>query len=71
MGGGHKSIDDARLTTIAARHGAAVNQIALAWLLALSPVMVTIPGTGSIAHLEQNTAAGDIVLTAEDLAELS
>ncbi len=71
LGGGMANIDDGRLARIAGRHGATSNQIALAWLLALSPVMIAIPGTGSIAHLEENMAAGDIVLTEQDLAELS
>jgi pyridoxine 4-dehydrogenase len=56
---------------VASRHGATVNQIALAWLLALSPVMIAIPGTGSVAHLEENVAAGGVVLTEEDLIELA
>ena len=71
LGGGIMTIADGRLARIAGRHGATSNQIALAWLLALSPVMIAIPGTGSIAHLEENMAAGDIVLTEEDLAELA
>jgi len=70
LGGGMTAIDDGRLARIAKRHGATVHQIALAWLLASSPVMIAIPGTGSIAHLEENTAAGRIVLTQEDLSEL-
>lgn len=71
LGGGMTTIDDGRLARIANRHGATPNQIALAWLLALSPVMIAIPGTGSIAHLEENTAAGDLVLTQEELAEMA
>jgi len=43
---------------------------ALAWLLAHSPVMLPIPGTSSIEHLEENIAAADIKLDDEDLAEL-
>ena len=70
LGGGTTKIDDAKLTRVAARHSASTNQIALAWLLALSPRMIAIPGTGSIAHLEENIAAGDIVLTEEDLGDL-
>jgi pyridoxine 4-dehydrogenase len=58
------------LKTIAKRHNATVHQIALAWLLARSPIMLPIPGTSSIQHLEENIAAEDIVLTAEDIAEL-
>ncbi|WP_407924470.1 hypothetical protein [Actinomadura physcomitrii] len=42
----------------------------LAGLLALSPVMLAIPGTGSPAHLEENMAAAELALTAADLAEL-
>ncbi|WP_065755821.1 aldo/keto reductase [Bradyrhizobium paxllaeri] len=71
LGGGMTIIDDGRLARIASQHGATSNQIALAWLLALSPAMIAIPGTGSMAHLEENTAAGDIVLTEEDLADLA
>jgi len=48
-----------------------VPQIALARLLASSPVALAIPGTGSIRHLEENIAAGDITLTPDDLAELN
>jgi aryl-alcohol dehydrogenase-like predicted oxidoreductase len=58
------------LAKVAARHRATVSQIALAWLLALSPMTLAIPGTGSIAHLEENIAAGSITLTAADLADL-
>jgi aryl-alcohol dehydrogenase-like predicted oxidoreductase len=44
--------------------------VALAWLLARSPNILPIPGTGSPAHLEENVAAGDLTLTAEDRALL-
>jgi aryl-alcohol dehydrogenase-like predicted oxidoreductase len=71
LGGGRSDLNDRRLARIAARHGATVSQIALAWLLALSPVTLAIPGTGSLAHLEENIAAGSIVLTSEDLADLT
>jgi pyridoxine 4-dehydrogenase len=71
LGGGGTDIRDARLAKIAARHGATPPQIALAWLLALSPVTLAIPGTGSLAHLEENIAARSIALTDEDLAELA
>lgn len=69
--GSGRDISSDRLTKIAARHNATVQQIALAWLLALSPVALAIPGTGSIAHLEENMAAGLITLSKEDLAELA
>jgi pyridoxine 4-dehydrogenase len=50
----------------AKRHNATVVQLALAWLLHRSPVMVPIPGTSSLAHLEENVAAAMISLTAEE-----
>lgn len=71
IGSGHAGLNDARLAGVAARHGATISQIALAWLLALSPVTLAIPGTGSLAHLEENMAAGSIALTEEDVAGLA
>lgn len=50
----------------AKRHNVSVVQLAIAWLLHRSPVMLPIPGTSSIAHLEENMAAAKIELTAED-----
>ena len=50
----------------AKRHGATPGQMALAWLLQRSPVMLPIPGTSSLAHLEENMAARKIQLTAEE-----
>ena len=70
LGGGGTDINDPRVAKVAARHGATPPQIALAWLLAISPATLAIPGTGSLAHLEENMAAGSIALTDEDLAEL-
>jgi aryl-alcohol dehydrogenase-like predicted oxidoreductase len=70
LGGGRSDLNDPRLVRVAARHGATVSQIALAWLLALSPVTLAIPGTGSLVHLEENITAGSITLTPEDLADL-
>jgi pyridoxine 4-dehydrogenase len=55
---------------IATAHDATPGQVALAWLLARSPVMLPIPGTGSVEHLEQNVAAAELELTAEELARL-
>jgi aryl-alcohol dehydrogenase-like predicted oxidoreductase len=60
-----------KLRRVAARLGAAPAQVALAWLLARSPVMLPIPGTASIAHLEENTAAAALKLSAGDLTELN
>ncbi len=59
------------LARVAGRHSATSAQIAIAWLLARSPVMVPIPGTSSMAHLEENVAAAGLHPSFEDLAELS
>jgi aryl-alcohol dehydrogenase-like predicted oxidoreductase len=55
---------------IARAHGATAGQVALAWLLAKSPVMLPIPGTSSVEHLEENVAAADLTLSDEELATL-
>jgi aryl-alcohol dehydrogenase-like predicted oxidoreductase len=55
---------------LARRHDASPGQIALAWLLARSPVMLPIPGTGSVAHLGENAAAAELKLSDEELREL-
>ncbi|MCW5696216.1 MAG: aldo/keto reductase [Bauldia sp.] len=55
---------------IAKKLGATPSQIALAWVLKRSPVMLPIPGTGKVAHLVENTAAAAIVLSDEDFAAL-
>jgi aryl-alcohol dehydrogenase-like predicted oxidoreductase len=68
IGGDGTSLD--MLEGVAKKHNVTVRQIALAWLLAHSPVMLPIPGTSSIEHLEENIAAVDIKLDDEDLAEL-
>jgi aryl-alcohol dehydrogenase-like predicted oxidoreductase len=47
-------------------HAVSVVQVALAWLLERSPVMLPIPGTASLAHLEQNVAAAKLKLTPEE-----
>ena len=59
-----------RLEEIAARHGATIAQLALAWLLHHSPVTVPIPGTSSVEHLEENVAAAAIRLSDDDIAAL-
>jgi aryl-alcohol dehydrogenase-like predicted oxidoreductase len=71
LGGGMTDISDERLVGVAARHGATVSQIALAWLMALSPVTLAIPGTGSLAHLEENIGARSLTLSPEDVADLA
>jgi pyridoxine 4-dehydrogenase len=59
------------LEPIAARHGATVSQVALAWLLERSPAVMPIPGTTSIAHVRENLEAQDLELGAEDLRRIT
>jgi pyridoxine 4-dehydrogenase len=58
------------LDTLAKKHNASPSQLALAWLLRRSPVMLPIPGTSSVAHLEDNIDAAALTLTDEEFAEL-
>lgn len=58
------------LAAIAEKHGASPAQIALAWLLARSPVMLPIPGTSSVEHLEENWDARRIALSADEVAAI-
>ncbi|MGX6448585.1 aldo/keto reductase [Patulibacter sp. S7RM1-6] len=58
------------LDEIAREHGATPAQLALAWLLHRSPVMLPIPGTSKVAHLEQNLQAAEIELSADEVARL-
>ena len=59
------------LDKIAKAKGAAPSQVALAWVLQRSPVMLPIPGTGKVKHLEENTAAASIELSKEEFDTLS
>ncbi len=59
------------LDSAAKHHGATVAQLALAWLLKRSPVMLPIPGTSSVAHLEENVGAAEIELTDEEFTALT
>lgn len=61
---------DPAVAGVAARYGVTPSQVALAWLLHRSPRILLIPGTSSVAHLEENLAAGDVTLDAEDLEQL-
>src|SRR2546425_5159245 len=67
-GGGTRSLSKSatQLEAEAKRHNVSVVQLALAWLLQRSPVMLPIPGTSSLAHLEENMAAAKLQLTADD-----
>jgi pyridoxine 4-dehydrogenase len=64
------TLDSDVLLQVAARHGATIYQVALAWLLARSPAMLVIPGTSSVEHLEENVAAAEIRLSKKDMKEL-
>jgi len=59
-------LKDNALEAAARDYHASVVQLALAWLLHRSPAMLPIPGTSSVAHLEENMAAAKLKLTAED-----
>jgi pyridoxine 4-dehydrogenase len=65
-GGGSEALE-----ALARAHGVSVFEIGIAWLLAKSPMMLPIPGTSSVAHLEQDVAAAGIRLSAAELARLA
>ena len=68
--GAGRALRSAKVKRVAARLNATPAQVALAWLLARSPVMLPIPGTSSLAHLEENATAAALKLSAADLATL-
>ncbi len=68
--GAGRSLRSAKLKRVAARRGVSAAQVALAWLLARTPVMLPIPGTASLAHLEENVRAASLVLTEEERVAL-
>jgi pyridoxine 4-dehydrogenase len=71
FGGGPATLAaDPVVSRVAAKHGATPSQIALAWLLHRDERILLIPGTSSVAHLEENLAAGDVALDADDLTAL-
>lgn len=70
IGGGQSDMQQSVLQSVADKHGVTTHQVALAWLLAHSSVMLPIPGTSTIAHLEENVAATNIQFDPEDLDEL-
>lgn len=69
-GGPGRLADDPAIAEVAARRQATPSQIALAWLLHRSERILLIPGTSSIAHLEENMAAGEIELDEHDMTQL-
>jgi pyridoxine 4-dehydrogenase len=68
--GGNRGLKNNALEAAARDYHASVVQLALAWLLHRSPAMLPIPGTSSVAHLEENMAAAKLTLTAEDWERL-
>jgi pyridoxine 4-dehydrogenase len=71
LGSGPLAAAGSPLTRIAADHGSSASQLALAWLLKRSPMMLPIPGTSKVAHLEDNVAAGSIELSDEEFETLT
>jgi pyridoxine 4-dehydrogenase len=65
------ALDAPAVARIAARHGVPEAQVAIAWLLARSPAMLPIPGTGSLDHLEHNWAARGLALAPDEVAEIT
>ena len=70
-GGPRKLADDPAIARIAAQHEATPSQVALAWLLHRDEHILLIPGTSSVAHLEENLAAVDVELDADDMTALA
>ena len=68
---GKLAADGGPLQDIATRLGATASQLALAWLLRRSPVMLPIPGTSTVAHLEDNVAAAGLELSDDDVQQLT
>jgi aryl-alcohol dehydrogenase-like predicted oxidoreductase len=68
--GGQEPGEGKALAEVARRHGVSPVQVAIAWQLARSPQVLPIPGTSSVAHLEENVAAASLRLSADDLALL-
>jgi aryl-alcohol dehydrogenase-like predicted oxidoreductase len=70
LGNGNLARPGSMLDAIATRHHVKPSQVALAWLLRRSPVMLPIAGTAKVAHLEENVAAAAIELTDDEFAAL-
>ena len=68
--GGFTPLDLTELDVVAQHYDATGRQVALAWLLQHSPNILLIPGTSSVSHLEENLAAADLELSADDVARL-
>ena len=70
IAGGRMARSGGPLDTLAAAHGATIGQLCIAWLLHHSPVMLPIPGTSKVAHLEQNMAAAQLTISDEAWGKL-
>jgi pyridoxine 4-dehydrogenase len=70
VGAGRLATSKGALADVAKRHSATIAQVAISWLLHHSPVMLPIPGTSSVKHLEENFAAANLQLGEKDLREL-
>jgi aryl-alcohol dehydrogenase-like predicted oxidoreductase len=71
LAAGPLAAPDGPLQRIAADHHASPSQLALAWLLKRSPVMLPIPGTSKVTHLEENVGAAEIELSDDEFETLS
>jgi pyridoxine 4-dehydrogenase len=71
LAAGPLAAPDGPLQRIAADHGASAGQLALAWLLKRSPVMLPIPGTSKVPHLEENVAAAEITISDDEFETLA
>lgn len=69
--GGGRSLKGGALESVAKAHGATIYQVAIAWLLQRSRVMLPIPGTSSVKHLEENVASAKLTLTPDDMKTLN
>jgi pyridoxine 4-dehydrogenase len=69
-GGPKRLAENAAIAEVAAKHGATPSQVALAWLLHRDERILLIPGTSSVAHLEENLASADVELDANDMTTL-
>jgi pyridoxine 4-dehydrogenase len=70
VAGGELARPGGPLDTIASKHGISISQLSLAWALQRSPVMVPIPGTSKVSHLEENLRAAEVELSDDEWATL-
>jgi aryl-alcohol dehydrogenase-like predicted oxidoreductase len=69
--GGSRGLSGGQLEAVAKKHNASVYQVALSWLLQRSPVMLPIPGTSNVAHVEDNMAASKLKLAPDEWKTLA